>query len=339
MNESIIKKCLSVMFIFVIFLSFTTIIVGKHGNRDFSINTCIFYPFNNINNGTLSGYVYDIDMDPVREARVRVYFHGNYEEDYTDVYGYYYVSNIPICYCLKNCTASKEGYSDEWVMLPIYENSTYDFVLNCVSMQVDVNGPYYGIVNEPVQFTGSVSCGNEPYTWFWDFGDGNTSNEQCHLHNYSAPGNYLVNLNVIDNESTNDSEITYAFIEDAPNHPPEPPLIIGPLTGIIGEKISYSILTSDPEKDDVFYEILWGDGTFIEWFGPFLSDEAINVNHTWSEMDVYKTMVRAKDVNGNIGEWTSINVIIKRNRGIMETIWTSFMERLPILGKLLFFTY
>lgn len=68
-------------------------------------------------------------MNPIEGARVRVYFHGTYEENYSDSSGYYHVTNIPICYCLKNATASKEGYKTEWVLLGINENTTYDFVL------------------------------------------------------------------------------------------------------------------------------------------------------------------------------------------------------------------
>jgi len=82
-----------------------------------------------INNGSLSGYVNDISMNPIERARVRVYFHETYEEDYTDSSGYYKVDNIPICWCLKNCTASKQGYKTKWILLPIDEKTTYDFVL------------------------------------------------------------------------------------------------------------------------------------------------------------------------------------------------------------------
>jgi len=81
------------------------------------------------NDGTLSGYVTDTSMNPIEGALVQVYFHETYEENYTDEIGYYYVDNIPICYCMKNCTCSKEGYETEWVLLAIVENTTYDFVL------------------------------------------------------------------------------------------------------------------------------------------------------------------------------------------------------------------
>jgi len=93
-----------------------------------------------IYDGSLSGYVNDTCMNPIEGARVRVYFHGTYEENYSDSSGYYHVTNIPICYCLKNATASKEGYKTEWVMLSITENTTYDFVLTALSCYPVFNG-------------------------------------------------------------------------------------------------------------------------------------------------------------------------------------------------------
>ncbi|MFH1013163.1 MAG: carboxypeptidase-like regulatory domain-containing protein [Thermoplasmatota archaeon] len=39
--------------------------------------------------GTLSGYVTDSDMNPIEGARIRVYFHDTYREDFSDSTGYY----------------------------------------------------------------------------------------------------------------------------------------------------------------------------------------------------------------------------------------------------------
>jgi hypothetical protein len=93
-----------------------------------------------INNGTLSGYVNDTSGNPIDGALVRVHFHGTYEEDYSDENGYYHVTNIPICYCMKNCTCSKEGYKTEWVLLGITENTTYDFILYPPDVYPVLNG-------------------------------------------------------------------------------------------------------------------------------------------------------------------------------------------------------
>jgi hypothetical protein len=79
--------------------------------------------------GNLSGYVTDIYMNPIEDALVRVYFHETYEENYSNSLGYYHVTNIPLCWCLKNATCSKQGYYPEWAMLSISENTTYDFIL------------------------------------------------------------------------------------------------------------------------------------------------------------------------------------------------------------------
>jgi len=108
--------------------------------------TSIKATFNIQYNGTLSGFVRDSSANPIEGALVRVYFHEEYRENYSDSTGYYHVTDIPICYCLKNATCSKEGYRTEWVLLSIYENSTYDFTLFPL-------GPCYPV------FNGTMGCG------------------------------------------------------------------------------------------------------------------------------------------------------------------------------------
>jgi hypothetical protein len=87
-----------------------------------------------LNNGTLSGHVADFEENPIEGARVRVYFHDTYSENYSDSTGYFHVTNISICNCTKNATCSKEGYYPVWVYLGIWDNTTYDFVLTPSNM-------------------------------------------------------------------------------------------------------------------------------------------------------------------------------------------------------------
>jgi len=66
-------------------------------------------------------------------------------------------------------------------------------------LKVNAQGLYYGVINEPVQFNGSIiSGGKPPLEWFWQFGDGNTSNFQNPEHIYSNEGVYYANLCVTD---------------------------------------------------------------------------------------------------------------------------------------------
>ena len=129
-NTLLQRNIIFVATILVIGTSVTAALVEDTMEKTPSFITCeSIMTTLNINKGRLSGYVNDSAMNPIKGARVRVYFHGTYEENYSDSSGYYHVTNIPICYCLKNCTAYKKGYKTAWTLLAIDKNTTYDFVL------------------------------------------------------------------------------------------------------------------------------------------------------------------------------------------------------------------
>ncbi len=117
-----VKKFLAIA---IILLFVSVSVIPSTGTTD--VKQSIITTF--INDGSLSGYVNDTSMNPLAGTLVRVYFHGTYEEDFTDSSGYYHVTNIPICNCTKNCTAFKSGYKPAWTLLGIGKNTTYDFVL------------------------------------------------------------------------------------------------------------------------------------------------------------------------------------------------------------------
>lgn len=102
-----------------------------------------------------------------------------------------------------------------------------------VRLVADAGGPYVGLINEPMEFIGYAANGYPPYTWHWDFGDGNESNEQNTTHTYTraardSHGNYCeytVTLTVTDNEGN----ITNATSPVKINLPVEIQLIRGGL--------------------------------------------------------------------------------------------------------------
>ncbi len=51
-----------------------------------------------------------------------------------------------------------------------------------------------------VQFNGTFSSGNAPFSYQWKFGDGGTSTSQNPVHNYSSSGVYTANFTVTDND-------------------------------------------------------------------------------------------------------------------------------------------
>jgi len=79
-----------------------------------------------------------------------------------------------------------------------------------------------------------------PQSWFWDFGDGNTSEEQNPLHTYEEPGVYTVTLTVT-NTLGEDTQVLENYIEFGV---PESP-VAEDVEGCAGEMVTLSATTND----------------------------------------------------------------------------------------------
>jgi chitodextrinase len=78
--------------------------------------------------------------------------------------------------------------------------------------EADAGGDYEGLVGESIQFNGKAEHGIEPYTWLWDFGNGDTSTEEDPIYAYSAAGDFTVILTVTDDVGNTASDQTMAYI-------------------------------------------------------------------------------------------------------------------------------
>jgi len=213
---------------------------------------------------------------------------------------------------------------DGTVYIVSSSNTQYEFAYGYLhafgigAFKVDANGPYNGVENEPIQFTGEAWNGTEPYTWFWDFGDDQTSEEQNPLHTYTAPCDvsdyYVVTLTVTDSTGNTSGDITRARIGS--NYPPADPFIDGPTSGTVGVVYNYTFVTTDYNGDDVYYYIEWGDGTNTGWIGPNKSGEEITESHTWNKRGRYLIKAKAKDIHGAESYWGTLSVTMPVNQNI-----------------------
>ena len=83
----------------------------------------------------------------------------------------------------------------------------YDYPLHA-----NANGPYGGLANEAVEFLGDAYGGTKPYTWYWQFGDGDTSNGQNPSHSYTSIGEYTAILTVTDSIGSAAEDSATVFI-------------------------------------------------------------------------------------------------------------------------------
>jgi outer membrane protein assembly factor BamB len=185
-------------------------------------------------------------------------------------------------------------------------------------LEAEAFGPYYGLINQPVQFQGSATGGYSPHSYHWDFGDSHTSDEQNPIHTYTSAGNYTVTLTVTDNTSNTSSDTSWAWIQ-ATNTPPNKPTINGPTKGEYGISYDYKFVSTDPDGTPIWYYVDWGDNSNTGWFGPNSSNEEVVKSHFWYDKGTYTISCKAKDPYNAEGEWGTLQVTMPLDLQISQS--------------------
>jgi hypothetical protein len=201
-------------------------------------------------------------------------------------------------------------------------------------VESDANGPYYGLIDTPLNFSGSALYGYKPYSWYWDFGDGQTSDEQNPSHIYDSPRNYTVILNITDKSGNSSEDMTFAWIQDG-NEPPDEPSIDGPRNGKMEIKYDYNFTSTDPEGLNVWYYIDWGDGYNTDWIGPYKSGRTITKSHSWWETGEFIIKCKTKDIYNNESAWSEFEITIPRTKVIASSFFSRFLDVFLVIERLL----
>ena len=119
---------------------------------------------------------------------------------------------------------------------------------------------------------------------------------------------------------------TYGFQDN----PPNTPMITGETNGKTGKQYSYSLVSTDPDGDDVYYYIDWGDGDSTGWVGPAFSGEITIVPHTWTVDGRYSIQAKTKDTYGVESDWGILTVTMpySYNRPMLQLLELLF-QRFP----------
>jgi hypothetical protein len=211
------------------------------------------------------------------------------------------------------------------VEFDIRAETTFEVVTTAVTAVA--SGSCTGVAGIPVNFFGSATGGKQPYTWYWDFGDQQTSPEQNPSHTYTATGGYTVVLTVTDKDGHSGNDSLVITIIPGENNPPSDPTISGPATGKPKVELKYNVSTTDLDGDQVYYWIEWCKNcSDANWIGPYNSSETISVKHTWETKGDYTIRLKAKDTHGAESNWTTLEVSMPKDVHFFQGFFYRFIR-------------
>lgn len=127
------------------------------------------------------------------------------------------------------------------------------------------------------------------------------------------------------------SDLFYPTDAERLGQPPGIPTIDGPKEVNKGTPATYTFNAIDPDNDQIYYNISWGDGTGTGWFGPFESGKNTNISHTWDETGSNIIIeATAKDTFNNVGEPGYLEITVPKNKAFdFIPFFQRFLERHP----------
>ncbi|UCF49984.1 MAG: right-handed parallel beta-helix repeat-containing protein [Thermoplasmatales archaeon] len=279
----------------------------KSNNIGFNISyrhynySCIYY--NNFINNNLSA------IDKGNNTWDNGYpLGGNYWDDYTGE------------------DADGDGIGDIPYLIPGGDNKDrYPLIVTWIGNPPIANFTY-NAEEYPVIFNASFSYDfdGEIISYEWDFGDGTTGTGETVYHKYCEVGTYYVTLTVTDDDGFS-GNITKCVDVMIANTPPGLE-IYGPNSGNPGVEYEYEFYVIDPDPDDFYLWVDWGDGDSTGWIGPYQGGGSVKHSHIWNETGTYMMKAKVRDFCGE-SEWAEFEVEIPRIRTEVSSLFFRLIER------------
>jgi len=203
-------------------------------------------------------------------------------------------------------------------------------------------GPTHGVRNTDYIYTTSTTDPNGDQIYYmFNWGDGTssewlgpyTSGQTISAsHAWSAIGNYSVKVKARDINAATSAWSEPLLVSIVLNDPPNTPTMTGPVQGAPGTTYLFKIQTTDPNGDDVFYFIDWGDNTTSGWIGPHASGTQTTTTHSWNQQGTWTIKFKAKDVLGDESDWGTMAIpiqqILQTNQGTSSLLFFHGTEQL-----------
>ena len=199
-----------------------------------------------------------------------------------------------------------------------------------------ITGPKYGDPDQELTYTFvAIDEEEEDVKYSIDWDDGTTTDIGYHAsgepvtaaHSWDTEDDYHITAQATDtHDKPGGLSVYHIRIGD---QPPNKPSIYGTMQGIPDKIYDFGFVSTDPENDDITYDIDWGDGNIETDIGPFPSGEIISRSHSWDETGTYLIQARAKDEFDNPSVWSGQEIIVPRNKAFNFNLLELLFERFP----------
>ena len=155
-----------------------------------------------------------------------------------------------------------------------------------------------------------------------------------------SKGEHTISLRVQDDDlEWSDSVTEILIINNHNNNPPNAPTISGPSSGKININYNYTFNSIDPDGDEIYYHVQWGDTILPIVYGPYLSGEDVILNHSWGEKNTYSIIVKAVDIYDAESDYANHEIKIPKNNQFYLFFYFLdwLFEKIPILEKIMIF--
>jgi PKD repeat protein len=160
--------------------------------------------------------------------------------------------------------------------------------------------PSTATFEDQVNFYDTSTDDGSLVSWFWEFGDEQTSEERNPIHKYEDKGTYNVKLTVTDNDGASNTTINAVEIV---NIPPTSNFTYFPSNPVVGENIQFTDKSIDPENKLTTWAWDFGDG---------YTASTENASHKYEEGGAYTITLVVADDEGATGT-TSKDITVQEN--------------------------
>jgi hypothetical protein len=224
--------------------------------------------------------------------------------------------------------------------LLVFQNEASEWLYNYT---YDISLEYYDYILLNKLENGGFTWGSDHY-YFWDNGyDALFYFEYTETPYYHSSGDTIEHINVT--YAVKNIRLILATLAELSevsvfSNPPGKPVLTGLDRGAINQVYNLSIVTTEPDDEDVYYYIEWGDGQVDAWVGPYKSGITTELTHQWNRKGTYTIKAKAKDINDVESDWGTLKVVMPTAftfsfYELLQSLLMKFSDRFPLLQHII----